>query len=143
MAQGTRHIRKEVLEDKAGLHVVINAPFAFALGADFKTNRALLHELSEKGFDFRISLEGAIPDLQYFHDIPMSFRLPNDQTTWKCSIDIERIYAFDEHDRPVYGMEVKFKDLTKEQKQQLQAYIKARINATQRSAKGPSAPSAS
>jgi hypothetical protein len=74
-------------------------------------------------------MEGEVPDLKNFSDIPMSFRLPGDQNIWKCNIEVVRLYAYDEHDRPVYGMVLRFKNFTNEQHEQMQQYLLARKNA--------------
>ena len=134
MALGFR--RKEIMEGKTEESVILNAPFAFALGKNFKTNKAMIHELGESGANIRIPINEQIPNYHYFFDLPMSFRLPGDKSTWKCTVDVERIYSFDERDRSVYGMEVKFKDLNKEQKEKLMQYLHKVKNARQR----PSSP---
>jgi len=108
--------------------LVMNSPFAFVLGKDFKTNRALLRFLSMDSATILLSMEGEIPDLKVFFDIPMSFRLPKDQNIWKCTVDIVRLYAYDEHDRPVYGMVLRFKNFTTEQHEQMQQYLVSRKN---------------
>ena len=109
--------------------LVMNAPFAFVLGKDFKTNRALLRFLSMDSATIHLSMEGEVPDLKNFFDIPMSFRLPGNQNIWKCNTDVARLYAYDEHDRPVYGMVLRFKNFTNEQHEQMQQYLLARKNA--------------
>jgi hypothetical protein len=109
--------------------LVMNAPFAFVLGKDFKTNRALLRFLSMDSATIHLSMDGEVPNLINYFDIPMSFRLPGDQNIWKCNIDVVRLYAYDEHDRPVYGMVLRFKNFTKEQLEQIQHYLQARKNA--------------
>jgi c-di-GMP-binding flagellar brake protein YcgR len=115
--------RKEILEGDIAQRIMMKVPFAFTLGEEFKTNEAVLYEISDHGVHIRISIEKPIPILHYFQDVPMSFNLPGDASPWSCQVDIARIYAYDEHENPVYGLEVKFKNLTKEQKLQLQHYL--------------------
>jgi len=109
--------------------IPMNAPFAFVLGKDYKTNRAILRRISEDRAIIEIPMDVDIPDLKQFDNIPMAFRLPGDQDTWNCAVDVNRIYPMDEHDSPVYGIEVIFRNFTKEQKMQIQAYLLARKNA--------------
>jgi len=128
MAFGIR--KKQTQLERKRFNVILNAPFAFTLGEEFQTNRALLHELTERGCDIRLSLEGKIPQIDYFFDLPMRFRLPKDQATWEIKVDVERIFSSDEHERPVYGLVLKFRDLTKEQHIQLHQYIETRTSGT-------------
>ncbi|MBN1901865.1 hypothetical protein JW926_11135 [Candidatus Sumerlaeota bacterium] len=136
--------RKEILEADKVKRIRWNAPFAFAIGKNYKTNKAFLYEIHDAGLHIRIPHGEAIPDLTLFANLPMAFRLPNDQTTWNCNVDIERIYAYDEKDSPLYGLEVKFKNLTKEQNLQYQNYLQNIRNANQQRAslqqKSPAVP---
>jgi hypothetical protein len=136
--------RKEILEADKAKRIRWNAPFAFAFGSEFKTNKAFLYEIHDSGLHIRIPAGEQTPDFMFFMNQPMAFRLPNDQTTWNLSVDIERIYAYDEKDHPVYGLEVKFKHLTKEQHLQYQNYLQNLRNAEQQRAsgqqQGPAAP---
>jgi len=118
--------RKEILEGDLAQRIVMKTPFAFTIGENYKTNEAMLCEVFDRGLHIRIPIEKPIPTIHYFQDVPMSFNLPGDASLWNCQVDVERIYAYDEHENPVYGLEVKFKNLTKEQKLQLQTYLQAR-----------------
>lgn len=128
--------RKEILEADKVKRIRWNAPFAFALGEHYKTNKAFLYEIYDTGLHIRIPVEESIPEFTLFMNLPMAFRLPNDQTTWKFKVDIERIYANDEKDHPVYGFEVKFKNMTKEQNLQYQNYLQNLRNVQQQKASG-------
>ena len=124
MAFGFR--RKEILEGHYSQRIMLKAPFAFALEDKYKTREAMLYEVFDAGLHIRISIDKQVPILHQFQDIPMSFTLPGDPAPWNCRVDVERIYAYDEKERPVYGIEVKLKHLTKEQKLQLANYLQAR-----------------
>jgi|GEM_PF-531836 len=118
--------RKELLEKDKRERIKMNAPFAFALGAHYKTNKARLYEIFDTGANIRIPMEETLPDIHYFLNVPFSFRLPGDQTTWRCKADINRIYSYDENEKPVYGLELKLKELSKEQLLQFQTYLDSR-----------------
>jgi hypothetical protein len=118
--------RKEILEGDIARRIVMKAPFAFTLGEKFKTNEAILYEIFDTGVHIRIPFEKNIPVIHFFQNVPMTFNLPGDASPWNCNVDVKRIYAYDEQENPVYGLEVKFKNLTKEQKLQLQAYLQTR-----------------
>ena len=109
--------------------ITMNAPFAFVLGKEYKTNRAMLKKISEDRIIIELPMDVDLPDLKQFDDVPMAFRLPGDQNTWNCMVEVNRIYPLDERDNPVYGMELILKNFTKEQKMQIQEYLLARKNA--------------
>ena len=73
-------LKKQFEEERHGKRVRLNAPFAFALGVSYRTNKATLRDLSESGACIEIPLDEEIPDLDFFFDIPMAFRLPGDST---------------------------------------------------------------
>lgn len=121
--------KKKSQEEVVVGFITMNAPFAFVLGKEYKTNRAMLRKISEDRAIIELPMDVELPDLKLFDDIPMAFRLPGDQNTWNCLVDVNRIYPMDEHEQPVYGLELIFKNFTKEQKMQIQAYLLARKNA--------------
>lgn len=131
MAFGIR--RKQELEEEQ-MSVQMNAPFAFALGSGYKTNKAKILEFSQSGLRFLIPMTEELPEIHFFFDIPISFRLPKDKDPWNMKIDITRIYAFDEKDRAVYGVHAIFKDVSKEQYQRIMEYLE---NSTGGQATGP------
>jgi hypothetical protein len=127
--------RKEILEGDSVKRIRWNAPFAFTLGSNYKTNKAFLYEIHDTGLHIRIPAGETIPDFTFFK-LPMAFRLPNDQTTWSINVEVERIYAYDEKDHSVYGLEVKFKNMTKEQHLQYHNYMQNLRNVEQQRASG-------
>jgi hypothetical protein len=124
-------LKRKVQEDPDAYKIVMNAPFAFALGSTYRTNKAYLIKLSDVDAKIHIPINEEIPDLNVFSKIPMSFRLPGDQTTWSCNVDITRIFAYDKKDNQIYGMHLLFRDFTDEQKEQLRGYISSRKNVMQ------------
>jgi len=123
-------LKKQFEEERQSTRVNIDAPFAFALGANYRTNKATLRDLSESGARIEIPISEEIPDLDFFYDIPMAFRLPGDNATWRCNVDIVRIYTRNERSTPVYGMAINFKNISKEQKENLRNYLDARRGKT-------------
>lgn len=121
--------KKKSQEEVVVGFIAMNAPFAFVLGKEYKTNRAILKKISEERIILELPMDVDLPDFKQFDEIPMAFRLPGDQNTWNCMVDVNRIYPMDEHDQPIYGLELIFKNFTKEQKMQMQAYLLARKNA--------------
>ena len=124
MAFGFR--RKEILEGDLSQRIVMKTPFAFTLGEKYKTNEALLCEIFDAGAHIRIPMDKNIPLLHEFMNLPMSFNMPGETAPWNCLVDVERVYAYDERENSVYGIEVRFKNLTKEQKLHWQHYLQAR-----------------
>ena len=83
--------------------------------------------ISPSGAQFQMPREDPVPNLTAFEDLDFSFRLPGDQTTWTCKADIERIFAYDPHEHPVYGMTLKLKGFSDEQLMQMYQMIRAKL----------------
>jgi c-di-GMP-binding flagellar brake protein YcgR len=111
---------------RKGLRVELNAPVALQIGEIYKTERALLRDLSLSGARFELSMQGPIPKLDYFYSLPFSFTLPRNQSIFSCTVDITRIYTTNEHEQAVYGMAVRFVNLSKEEQLRLEQYIQER-----------------
>lgn len=129
MALG-RSKKKKSPRSGVPLKLNMNAPFAFALGANFKTNKARLLQIDENGLIFELPQNQPIPHLEVYFNLPFVCRLPGDnQTTWNFNIDVDRIYALDPKENPVYGMKAEFINMTREKEEQLQTYLQNMQNA--------------
>lgn len=108
------------------LRVQLNTQVSLQIGDTYKTERALLRNLSLSGARFELSMQGPIPKLEYFFSLPCSFSLPKNQGLFNCTIDVTRIYTTNEQDKPVYGIAVRFVNLSKEEQLRLETYIQER-----------------
>ncbi len=116
--------RKE--NDRHNIRVLINQTAGFALGEDYKTNKAILKDLSLSGARFELPNGNPIPQLFHFHDIPFKMQIPGTQDIIDAIIDIVRIYTRDENDNPVYGFAIEFQEISKEHRMKLEDYIRAK-----------------
>jgi len=115
--------RPKLNHGRKDLRVELNAPVSLQIGDNYKTERALLRDLSLSGARFEVSLQGPIPKLDIFYLLPCSFSLPKNQGLFSCTIDVTRIYTTNEQEQPVYGIAVKFINLGKEERLRLEKYI--------------------
>jgi c-di-GMP-binding flagellar brake protein YcgR len=118
--------RPKLNHGRKDLRVELNAPVSLEIGDNYKTERALLRDLSLSGARFEVSLQGPIPKLNFFYSLHCSFTLPKNQRLFSCTIDVTRIYTTNEHEKPVYGIAVKFMNLSKEEQLRLENYIQER-----------------
>ncbi len=118
--------RPKLNHGRKDLRVELNAPVSLQIGEKYKTERALLRNLSLSGARFELSMQGPIPKLDFFYSLPCSFSLPKNQGQFSCTIDVSRIYTTNEQERPVYGIAVKFVNLEKEKQLRLEKFIQER-----------------
>ncbi len=118
--------RPKLNHGRKDLRVELNAPVSLQIGDNYKTERALLRDLSLSGARFEVSMQGPIPKLNYFYSLQCSFTLPKNQGVFSSTIDVTRIYTTNEQEKPVYGIAVKFINLGKEEQLRLEKYIQER-----------------
>ena len=117
--------RKE--NGRHNVRVNVNQPTGFALDNDFKTDKAILKDLSLSGARIELPNGNPIPQLIHFHDIPFKMQIPGTRTIIDATIDIVRIYTRDENDNPVYGFAVEFEEISKEDRMKLEDYIREKV----------------
>jgi hypothetical protein len=118
--------KSKVNHGRKDIRIELNAVVSLQIGEHYKTERALLRDLSLSGARFELSLQGPIPKLDFFYSLPCAFTLPKNQKTFSCTVDVTRIYTTNEQEKPVYGIALKFINLGKEEQLKLENYIQER-----------------
>ncbi|MCD6386083.1 PilZ domain-containing protein [Candidatus Sumerlaeota bacterium] len=121
--------RKE--EDRHNVRIKLNQRVGFAIGDIFKTDKAILKDLSLSGARFELPNGNPIPGITHFHNLPFKMQIPGTRDIISATIDIVRIYTRDENDNSVYGFAVEFEEMSKEDREKLETFIRSKIPQTE------------
>lgn len=114
-------------EGRHNVRIMVNQRVGIAIGDIFKTDKALLKDLSLSGARFEIPNGNPIPGITHFHNLPFKMQIPGTRDIISATIDIVRIYTRDENDNSVYGFAVEFEEISKDDREKLEAFIRSKL----------------